>query len=90
MRREWGRSDGINGEDDDGREHDGSLMDVSAGAAQALEDLSSAIVCGRKLPGIRPGLLAGHSRGGFLSMHDAGLRPDDVMGVVNFSGGWFD
>ena len=39
MRRGRGRSEGINGEDDFGREHDGGLIDVSAGVAQAVEDL---------------------------------------------------
>jgi dienelactone hydrolase len=34
-------------------------------------------------------LLAGQSRGGFLAMHYAGLKPYEVMGVVNFSGGWY-
>ncbi len=69
----------------------GSLIDVSAGVAQAVEDLESAIAYGRKLPGVRPGpvLLAGQSRGGFLAMHYAGLKPAEVMGVVNFSGGWY-
>jgi dienelactone hydrolase len=91
MRRGYGGSEGINGEDDFGREHDGGLRDVSAGVAQAVEDLESAIAYGRTLPGVRPGpvLLAGQSRGGFLAMHYAGLKPDQVMGVVNFSGGWF-
>jgi dienelactone hydrolase len=91
MRRGRGRSEGINGEDDFGREHDGSLIDVSAGVAQAVEDLESAIAYGRKRPGVRPGpvLLAGQSRGGFLAMHYAGLKPGEVMGVVNFSGGWY-
>jgi dienelactone hydrolase len=91
MRRGRGRSEGINGEDDFGREHDGSLTDVSAGIAQAVEDLESAIAYGRKLPGVRPGpvLLAGQSRGGFLAMHYAGLKPGEVMGVVSFSGGWY-
>jgi pimeloyl-ACP methyl ester carboxylesterase len=36
-----------------------------------------------------PVLLAGQSRGGFLAMHYAGLKPGEVMGVVNFSGGWY-
>jgi dienelactone hydrolase len=91
MRRGRGRSEGINGEEDFGRAHDGSLVDVSAGVAQAVEDLESAIAYGRTLPGIRPGpvLLAGQSRGGFLAMHYAGLKPGEVMGVVNFSGGWY-
>ncbi len=91
MRRGRGRSEGINGEENFGRDHDGSLIDVSAGIAEAVEDLSSAIAYGRKLPGVRPGpvLLAGQSRGGFLSMHYAGLKPGEVMAVVNFSGGWY-
>jgi len=91
MRRGRGRSEGINGEEDFGRDHAGSLIDVSAGIAQAVEDLASAIAYGRKLPGVRPGsvLLAGQSRGGFLAMHYAGLKPGEVMGVVSFSGGWY-
>jgi dienelactone hydrolase len=91
MRRGRGRSEGINGEEDFGRDHEGGLIDVSAGIAQAIEDLESAIAYGHKLPGIRPGpvLLAGQSRGGFLAMHYAGLKPGEVMGVVNFSGGWY-
>jgi dienelactone hydrolase len=91
MRRGRGRSEGINGEEDFGRDHEGSLIDVSAGIAQAAEDLESAIAYGGKLPGVRPGpvLLAGQSRAGFLAMHYAGLKPGEVMGVVNFSGGWY-
>ncbi|WP_257168498.1 dienelactone hydrolase family protein [Bradyrhizobium sp. SRS-191] len=91
MRRGRGRSEGINGEEDFGRAHDGSLVDVSSGVAQAVEDLDSAIAFGRTLPGVRPGpvLLAGQSRGGFLAMHYAGLKPAEVLGVVNFSGGWY-
>ena len=91
MRRGRGSSEGINGEEDFGRDHDGGLIDVSAGVAQAVEDLDSAIAFGRTLPGVKPGevLLAGQSRGGFLAMHYAGLKPGEVMGVVNFCGGWY-
>ena len=91
MRRGRGRSEGINGEENFGREHDGSLMDVSAGIAEAVEDLASATAYGRSLPNVRPGpvLLAGQSRGGFLAMHYAGLKPGEVMAVVNFVGGWY-
>jgi dienelactone hydrolase len=91
MRRGRGRSEGINGEEDFGRDHEGGLIDVSAGIAQAVEDLESAIAYGRQLRGVRPGpvVLAGQSRGGFLAMHYAGLKPSEVMGVVNFSGGWY-
>jgi dienelactone hydrolase len=91
MRRGRGRSEGINGEENFGRAYDGSLVDVSAGVAQAVEDLDSAIAYGRRMPGVRAGpvLLAGQSRGGFIAMHYAGLKPREVMGVVNFSGGWY-
>jgi dienelactone hydrolase len=91
MRRGRGRSEGINGEETFGRDHDGGLIDVSAGVAEAVADLSSAIAYGRKLPSVRPGpvLLAGQSRGGFLAMHYAGLKPGEVMAVVNFCGGWY-
>lgn len=91
MRRGRGMSEGINAEEDFKRDHGGNIVDVSAGIAQAVEDLESAINYGRKLPGVRPGpvLLAGQSRGGFLAMHYAGLKPSEVLGVVNFSGGWY-
>ena len=91
MRRGRGRSEGVNGEEDFRRDHEGGIIDVSAGVAQAVEDLESAIAHGRKLPNVRlgPVLLAGQSRGGFLSLHYAGLKPSEVMGVVNFSGGWY-
>jgi dienelactone hydrolase len=91
MRRGRGRSEGINGEENFGRNHDGGLVDVSAGVAEAVADLASAVAYGRTLAGVRSGpiLLAGQSRGGFLAMHYAGLKPDEVMGVVNFSGGWY-
>jgi dienelactone hydrolase len=91
MRRGRGRSEGINGEENFARAHDGSVTDFSAGIAEAVADLESAIAYGRKLPKVRPGpvLLAGQSRGGFLSIHYAGLKPSEVMAVVNFSGGWY-
>jgi dienelactone hydrolase len=91
MRRGRGSSEGINGEENFARAHDGSVTDFSAGIAEAVADLESTIAYGRRMPGVRPGpvLLAGQSRGGFLSMHYAGLKPDEVMAVVNFSGGWY-
>jgi dienelactone hydrolase len=91
MRRGRGQSEGINGEENFGRNHAGELTDISAGVAQAVEDLDSAIAYGRKLPNVLPGpvLLAGQSRGGFLAMYYAGLKADEVMGVLNLSGGWY-
>lgn len=91
MRRGRGKSEGINGEENFARAHDGSVTDFSAGIAEAVADLGSAIAYGSNLPGVRPGpvLLAGQSRGGFLAIYYAGLKPDEVMAVVNFSGGWY-
>ena len=91
MRRGRGKSEGINGEENFGRDHEGSLVDLSAGIAEAVEDLASAIAYGRKLPNVQPGpvLLVGQSRGGYLAIHYAGLKPSEVMGVVSFSGGWY-
>ena len=91
MRRGRGGSEGVNGEEEFGRDHEGGLIDVSTGVAQAVEDLESAIAYGHRLPGTRPGpvLLTGQSRGAFLAMHYAGLKPSEVMGVVNFCGGWY-
>ncbi len=34
-------------------------------------------------------VLAGQSRGGFLSVLYAGRHPDRIRGVISFSGGWF-
>jgi len=69
---------------------------LSAGApddaelAGAVADLDSAIAYGNSLPFVRSGpvLLLGHSRGGMLAVHYAGLHPDRVLGVINFGGGW--
>jgi dienelactone hydrolase len=35
-------------------------------------------------------LIGGHSRGGFLALAFAGIRPDLFGGVLNFVGGWVD
>src|ERR1700750_1351823 len=57
---------------------------------EAIEDLEAAISFGRTLPFVQQGpiLLLGQSRGGFLSVIYAGRKPEDVLGVVNFVGGW--
>jgi dienelactone hydrolase len=91
MRRGRGKSEGINGEEDFARGHDGGVTDFSAGIAQGVADLESAISYGRKRPEVQQGpvLLAGQSRGGFLALHYAGLKPGEVLAVLNFSGGWY-
>ena len=61
-----------------------------AGADRALEDITAAINALRRRADVAPGpvLVAGHSRGGALSIAYAGMHPNDVAGVINFVGGW--
>ncbi len=61
------------------------------GLTDALQDLDAVISEVAKLSFVdgRRIILAGQSRGGFLSVIYAGRRPDIIRGVVNFSGGWF-
>ena len=90
MRRGRGASDGVYGETNCCNLETGAPRDCSAGLSEALEDLRAAIRCGQRQPGVRPGpvLLAGQSRGGFLSIVHAGLHAADVAGVISFVGGW--
>jgi len=90
MRRGRGASDGAYGEANCCDLATRAPLDCSAGLAEAVEDLRATISFGLRQPGVRPGpvLLAGQSRGGFLSIAYAGLHPADVAGVVSFVGGW--
>jgi len=90
MRRGRGLSEGVYGEDTYGTSHTGEIIDVSQSINEAIEDLEATISFGRTLPFVQQGpiLLAGQSRGGFLSVIYAGRKPEDVLGVVNFVGGW--
>jgi dienelactone hydrolase len=90
MRRGRGLSEGVYGEATYGTAHSGQIIDVSQSVNEAVEDLDAAISFGRALPFVKPGpvLLVGQSRGGFLSVIYAGRKPDEVLGVVNFVGGW--
>lgn len=59
---------------------------------EALLDTNAVIqqlILGRLVSRESKILLAGHSRGGFLSLILAGERPTFVKGVVNFAGGWY-
>lgn len=61
------------------------------GLREALLDTNAVIdqvVLGRLVPRGSKILLAGQSRGGFLSLMLAGERPSLVRGVINFAGGW--
>ncbi len=57
----------------------------------AIEDLHAVVEYERKQSDVDPNriVLAGASRGGFLSVAYAGRYPTNVTGVINFSGGWF-
>lgn len=61
-----------------------------AGADRALRDMEAAMQAIRGFPFVdtRRVLIGGQSRGGALSVAYAGAHPDEVVGVVNFVGGW--
>lgn len=63
-----------------------------SGLQEAIRDTDAVIdqiILGKLLPPNSKVLLAGVSRGGFLSLIMAGRRPEVFMGVLNFVGGWF-
>jgi dienelactone hydrolase len=66
---------------------------ISAGAqlAAAVEDLDATVEYLRAQAYIDPAriVVAGQSRGGFLAVVYAGLHPEKIAGVINFSGGWW-
>ena len=90
MRRGRGASDGVYAETNCCDLEDLVPRDCSAGLSEALDDLHAAMGFGLRQPGVRPDpvLLAGVSRGGFLSIAYAGLHPMEVSGVISFVGGW--
>jgi dienelactone hydrolase len=90
MRRGRGQSEGTYGEGNYTYDRRGWVTDYSQSIAEAVADLESAIAYGQGLPFVRQGpvLLVGHSRGGMLAVHYAGLHPDRVRAVINFGGGW--
>jgi pimeloyl-ACP methyl ester carboxylesterase len=58
---------------------------------EAIRDTTAVmdqIVLGRIVPADAKIILGGVSRGGFLSLVVAGVRPESVSGVVSFVGGW--
>ena len=62
------------------------------GIREALLDTDAVIqqlILGRLVPRESKILLAGHSRGGFLSLILGGERPTLIRGVINFAGGWY-
>lgn len=92
QRRGRGGSDGRydEGFEPDRRRYACRAAHALPGVDRAIEDLDAVMAHVRARPDVRPDriLLAGQSRGGILSVVYAGERPDAVVGVVNFVGGW--
>ncbi|MGH7331518.1 MAG: alpha/beta hydrolase family protein [Candidatus Rokuibacteriota bacterium] len=60
------------------------------GADRALRDMDAAMVAILAMPFVDRDrvVIGGQSRGGILSVANAGQRPSQVKGVINFVGGW--
>lgn len=84
MRKGRGKSEGPNLEEDFWSSNATTLD-------SAVEDLRAVIEYLGKLPEVDTNriVLAGVSRGGFLSSSYAGRYPTGICGVLNFSGGWY-
>ncbi len=63
---------------------------LSSGLDRAIEDLDAVMAFVGQQPWVDRSrlLLGGMSRGGFLSIVYASLRPTGAKGVINFAGGW--
>lgn len=89
MRRGRGGSTGVSPESE---AKNCDLTSWLPGISLSFDDLTAAIDFGLKLPETDKSgvILAGTSRGGFLSVAYAaeGERRSDVQAVINFSGGW--
>ena len=93
QRRGRGKSDGLYDEGFGGDRSKGYTCETKlslAGADRALEDIYAVVSALRKTTVVsaEPILLAGHSRGGVLSVAYAGLYPENIKYVINFVGGW--
>ncbi|MEJ6399199.1 hypothetical protein V8J84_14835 [Yoonia sp. 208BN28-4] len=93
QRRGRGGSDGLYDEGFSADRSDGYSSDAAiaiAGADRALEDANAALAALRNRSNVQPGpaLLAGVSRGGVVAIMQAGQRQNDIIGVINFVGGW--
>lgn len=70
--------------------YDWDALKLAEGLQHALDDVGAVVDFMRDRPDIdgRRILVAGHSRGGLLSIAFAGLQPAGVVGSINFAGGW--
>jgi len=93
QRRGRGKSDGLYDEGFAPDRAQGYSCDPERslpGAERALDDLGAAIAALRRRPDVAGGpvLIGGQARGGVRSVAYAGLHPEQVLGVLNFVGGW--
>ncbi|WP_374302159.1 dienelactone hydrolase family protein [Ferrovibrio sp.] len=65
-------------------------LKLAEGLQHALDDVDAVVEFMRRRPEIdgRRILVAGHSRGGLLSVAYAGRHPAGVIGSISFAGGW--
>jgi dienelactone hydrolase len=93
QRRGRGKSDGLYDEGFAENRMHGYTGDIDItlrGADRALSDIDAAIAALRQRQDVAhtPVLVGGVSRGGVLSIAYAGRHPEQVVGVINFVGGW--
>ncbi|WP_299741122.1 dienelactone hydrolase family protein [uncultured Roseobacter sp.] len=92
-RRGRGMSDGLYDEGFAPNRADGYSPEAAVslpGAERALTDANAALAVLRLRPEVEQSkiLVGGVSRGGVVAIMQAGSRPDEVVGVINFVGGW--
>lgn len=93
QRRGRGRSDGLYDEGFAPLRANGYSCDPARslpGADRALDDIQAAVAALLRRPDVARGaiLMGGNSRGGILSVAYAGAHPRQILGVINFVGGW--
>lgn len=93
QRRGRGKSDGLYDEGFSEIRAEGYTCNAErslAGADRALHDIEAAVAALQRRGDVAPGaiVIGGQSRGGVLSVAYAGHHPEQVLGVVNFVGGW--
>jgi dienelactone hydrolase len=88
MRPGRGRSEGVDNE----QPSECTLAATQAGMRNASAAVDAAMLWLRAQPwaDMSRVVMAGHSRGGLLSVAYAASHPDAVRGSINFSGGWKD
>jgi pimeloyl-ACP methyl ester carboxylesterase len=93
QRRGRGRSDGLYDEGFAPLRANGYSCDPPRslpGADRALDDIEAAVMALLRRPDVagQAILMGGNSRGGVLSVAYAGTHPKQILGVINFVGGW--